>query len=89
MSFAAADNKEQQRADALAREQLYAYLVRLGGRYERARLSEPRDFAAMQSAEQLLEFLQEKHDEVNCGISFRRGQNFIRRLRKLEEVAAW
>lgn len=90
MNFATAEQtSEQQRADELTREQLYAYLVRLGGRYERATLAQPRDYSTMQTAEQLLVSLQAKHDEVNCGISFRRGQNFIRRLRGLEEVAAW
>lgn len=80
---------EQQRAARLRREQLPAYLVRLGGRYERASLARPRDFDTMQTAERVLELLHTQHDETDCGLFFRRGQNVVRRLRQLQEVAAW
>lgn len=83
------DNTEQERAARLTRAQAFFYLVRLGSRYERAALSQPRDYSTGQAVEQLLEFLQAKHTELNCGIPFRRGQNFIRRLRGLEEVTGW
>jgi hypothetical protein len=89
MNSAAAHSKEQKRAAELTSAQAFFYLVRLGGRYERAILASPRDYATGQTIEQLLAFLQEKHTELNCGIPFRRGQNFIRRRRGLEEVAAW
>lgn len=80
---------ERERAARLTSEQAFFYLVRLGGKYERAVLRQPRDYSTGQAIEQLLEFLQEQHTELNCGIPFRRGQNYIRRLRGLEEVAAW
>lgn len=89
MNPTGAHRDEQQRAGALTSEQAFLYLVRLGGRYERARLAEPRDYPAAIAAERLLNFMQQAHDEVNCGIPFRRGQNFIRRLRGLEEVSAY
>lgn len=89
MNPADARSEEMKRAAELTSAQAFFYLVRLGGRYERAILAQPRDYTTGQTTEQLLEFLQEKHTELNCGIPFRRGQNFIRRLRGLEEVAAW
>ena len=80
---------EQRRAASLTREQLPAYLVRLGGRYERAALAQPRDYDTMTTAERVLAQLHERHAETDCGLLFRRGQNAVRRLRQLEQVAAW
>jgi hypothetical protein len=89
MNPAASRNDEQKRAAELTSAQAFFYLVRLGGRYERAIQAQPRDYTTGQAIEKHLEFLQEQHTELNCGIPFRRGQNCIRRLRGLEEVAAW
>lgn len=68
-------------------ERLPAYLVRLGGSYERAALS--RDYDAMRAAEQALVELDGKHEWVDCGLLFRRGRNAIRKARGLESVASW
>jgi hypothetical protein len=85
----ARQDDEQRRATALTREQLPAYLVRLGARYERAALARPRDYDTMTAAEALLARLHKQHEETDCGLLFRRGQNVIRKARGLETVAAW
>jgi hypothetical protein len=76
-------------ADDLQQEYLHLYLFRLGVKYERATLRARRDFNTMDSIDAAMTMLQGKYDEVNCGMYFRRGQNALRRVRNLEEVAAW
>lgn len=85
----ATQTQREQAFERVTRETLHLALVRLGGRYERAALREPRDYDAMTGAERGLLALQERFEEANCGQMFRRGQNVVRRARGLEEVAAW
>lgn len=76
-------------ADDQEPEGLHVYLLRLGGKYQRAALSEPRDFDTLQAIEKALEHLCSKHEDRDCGLMFRRGQNVVRRARGLETGAAW
>ncbi|HEY0174247.1 MAG TPA: hypothetical protein VGB98_24740 [Pyrinomonadaceae bacterium] len=80
---------DHRRAERVTVEQLPAVLMWLGHRYERAALAEPRAYRTMDRASAVLDSLQRRFEEADCGMFFRRGQNAVRRLRGLEGVAAW